>query len=147
MERVHVSVQRTEQGRFRATNAAGAQIEIGTGEDVFTPVELLLAALGACSAVDPDAVISRRTEPRSFTAEVSADYVREDENHLQDVLIQLAVALDDSADARRTARTVERALAHAHGKTCTVARTLERTTQVQAQSEVSFTSGEESPED
>ena len=146
MERVHVSVQRTAQGLFRATNKAGAQIEIGTGEDVFTPVELLLAALGACSSVDPDAVISRRTEPRSFAAEVSADYVREDENYLQDVLIQLAVELDDSPDTRRAARTVDRALAHAHEKTCSVARTLERRTEVRAQSEVSCTSGAESAE-
>lgn len=144
MERVHVSVQRTAQGRFRATNAAGAQIEIGTGEEVFTPVELLLAALGACSSIDPDTVISRRTEPRSFAAEVSADYVREDENYLRDVLIQLAVELDDSADAHRAARTVDRALAHAHGKTCTVARTLERKTEVRAESGVSFTSSDES---
>lgn len=144
MERVHVSVQRTAQGHFRATNAAGVQVEVGTGEDVFTPVELLLAALGACSSIDPDTVISRRTEPRSFAAEVSADYVREDENYLQDVLIQLAVELDDSPDTRRVARTVERALAQAHGKTCTVARTLERTTQVRALSEVSFTSSDES---
>ncbi len=147
MERVHVSVQRTAQGRFRATNAAGAQVEVGTGGDVFTPVELLLAALGACSSIDPDTVVSRRAEPRSFTAEVSADYVREDENYLRGVLIQLAVELDDSGDARRAARTVDRALAHAHGKTCTVARTLERRTEVRAQSEVSFTSCEESAED
>lgn len=144
MERVHVSVQRTQQGRFRATNAAGAQVEVGTGKDIFTPVELLLAALGACSSIDPDTVISRRAEPRSFTAEVSADYVREDENYLRDVLIHLAVELEDSADARRAARTVQRALAHAHGKTCTVARTLERRTEVRAESEVSFTSADQS---
>lgn len=146
VERIHVSVQRTAPGRFAATNSAGAKIEIGGDGSVFTPVELLLAALGACSSVDPDAVLSRHLEPRSFTAEVSADYVREDEHFLQNLLIRLAVDLDDSPQATRIARTVERALAYAHGKTCTVARTLERPTRVQAQSEVSFTSCEESAE-
>lgn len=142
MEQVSVHLDRVAQGRFRAENERGASIEVGLGDDVFTPVELLLAALGACSSIDPDAVISRRMEPESFSAEVSADYVREDENYLRDVLLRLAVELEDSPEAHRAARVIERALAAAHGKTCTVARTLERRTEVQAQSEVSFASGE-----
>src|SRR3954464_12107374 len=48
-----VRVERTDDGGFVARNDRGAQVSIGgSGDDgVFTPVELLLAALGGCEIV------------------------------------------------------------------------------------------------
>ena len=45
----HVTITREQLGSYIATNMAGVQIEFGEGEDQFTPVELLLVALGGCT--------------------------------------------------------------------------------------------------
>ena len=42
-----VTLQRTATGRYVATNARGVQLELGSDDDVFSPVEVLLAAIGA----------------------------------------------------------------------------------------------------
>ena len=74
-----VTVERTGAGRFTATNARGGTVEFGTGEGtLFTPVELLLAALGGCTAVDVDVATSRHAEPDGFTVTVSGDKVSDE---------------------------------------------------------------------
>ena len=46
-----VSLVRRSEGHYTATNARGGQIRLGAGKDAeFTPVELLLAAIGGGSA-------------------------------------------------------------------------------------------------
>jgi len=61
-----VSLVRRSQGHYTATNARGGQIQLGSGQDAeFTPVELLLAAIGGCSSIDVDTVTSRRGNPPS----------------------------------------------------------------------------------
>lgn len=67
-----VSLVRRSEGHYTATNARGGQIRFGAGKDAeFTPVELLLAAIGGCSSIDVDTVTSRRGEPTQFTVSVS----------------------------------------------------------------------------
>jgi putative redox protein len=62
-----VSIDRVAAGRFAARNDRGGRIAIGTGGDAdFTPSELLLAALGGCTAIDVDILTSRRAEPEAF---------------------------------------------------------------------------------
>jgi putative redox protein len=59
-----VDIERTSIGRYVVRNVRGGSITIGTGEDdSFTPVELLLAAIGGCTAIDVDLITSRRAEP------------------------------------------------------------------------------------
>ncbi|MGI8415726.1 MAG: OsmC family protein, partial [Nakamurella sp.] len=54
-----VTLERTAAGRFRAVNARGSVLEFGSGNDPdFTPVELLLAAIGGCSGIDVDILTS-----------------------------------------------------------------------------------------
>src|SRR5215467_8054314 len=57
----HVTVERTDDG-FVARNPRGAEIRFGTGgEDAdFTPVELLLAALGGCNIVTVEPLTAKR---------------------------------------------------------------------------------------
>ena len=77
---VHRSVrlERTANSRYVATNDRGGQISMGTGEGTdFTPVDLLLAAIGGCTAVDADILTSRRAEPDSFDVRVDAEKVRD----------------------------------------------------------------------
>ena len=64
-----VRLERIEHSRYLITNDRGGQISIGTGQGQgtdFTPVDLLLAAIGGCTAADVDALTSRRAEPDSF---------------------------------------------------------------------------------
>jgi putative redox protein len=57
-----VRVERTDDGGFIARNDRGAEVTIGgSGEDgVFTPVELLLAALGGCEIVTIEPLTTKR---------------------------------------------------------------------------------------
>src|SRR5216684_781351 len=73
-----VTVERSAQGVFIVTNSRGGQITFGTGSGAdFTPTELLLAAVGGCTAIDVDILTSRRAEPDSFQVRVDADKVRD----------------------------------------------------------------------
>ena len=73
-----VTVERIAPGRFLATNGRGASVvTVSAGGSDFTPVELLLAALGGCTAMDVDALTSRRAEPEAFEVIVEAEKVRD----------------------------------------------------------------------
>jgi len=69
-----VTIKRVANSRFTVANDRGGQITIGTGaETEFTPVDLLLAAIGGCTAIDVDILTSRRSEPDAFTVLVEAE--------------------------------------------------------------------------
>lgn len=57
-----VRVERTDDGGFVARNDRGAQVAIGGGDEdgAFTPVELLLAALGGCEIVTVEPLTADR---------------------------------------------------------------------------------------
>jgi putative redox protein len=57
-----VKVERTDDGGFVARNDRGAEVAIGgaDGDGVFSPVELLLAALGGCELVTVEPLTARR---------------------------------------------------------------------------------------
>jgi len=59
---ITVTLTRRDLMAYTATNGRGASIEVG-GQGNFSPVELLLAAIGGCTAVDVDVMTSRRAEP------------------------------------------------------------------------------------
>ncbi|MFF5257358.1 OsmC family protein [Actinomadura viridis] len=56
-----VNVRRTDDG-FEATNERGARVAIGSADEegVFSPVELLLAALGGCELVTVEPLTAQR---------------------------------------------------------------------------------------
>ena len=65
-----VGIQRIAPGQYTVTNERGGTITVGSGaEGEFTPVELLLTAIGTCTAIDVDVLTSRRAEPAEFTVE------------------------------------------------------------------------------
>jgi len=127
-----VTVTRTAPGRFRATNARGGVIEVGSGGDVdFTPVELLLAALAGCSAIDVDILTSRRSEPTSFDVRATATKVRDAlGNHLSDPRVRYRIAFPagPAGDAARS--VLPDAVRRSHDRLCTVSRTVELPTPV-----------------
>ncbi|MDQ0766478.1 putative redox protein [Streptomyces canus] len=129
-----VTVERTSTGHFVATNTRGGTISFGTGSDSeFTPVELLLAALGGCTAVDVDLATSRHAEPTTFSVEVSGNKINDElGNRLTDLAVTFTVTFPDGEGADRARTILPRAVKTSHDRLCTVSRTVEIGTPVTA---------------
>lgn len=133
-----VTVERTGIGHFTATNARGATISFGTGSDsegdaVFTPVELLLAAIGGCTAVDVDVATSRHAEPVRFSVEVTGNKVADElGNRMTDLAVTFSVDFAEGEGAERARTILPRAVSASHDRLCTVSRTVEIGTPVTA---------------
>ncbi|MEU6355559.1 OsmC family protein [Streptomyces sp. NPDC047072] len=128
-----VTVKRTSTGHFTATNARGGTIGFGTGSEEFTPVELLLAALGGCSAVDVDLATSRHAEPSTFSVEVTGNKVSDElGNRMTDLAVTFTVTFPDGEGAERARTILPRAIKTSHDRLCTVSRTIETGTPVTA---------------
>jgi uncharacterized OsmC-like protein len=122
-----VSIERVDEGIYLARNARGLELRFGSKDpEGFTPVELLLAAIAGCSAVDVDVVTGRRSTAESFTARVEAQAVRDESgNVLRDIELSFRVRFPDDADGDAARAILPRALAASHDRTCTVSRTIE----------------------
>lgn len=129
-----IELERTGRGRFRATNGRGESLEVGHGDDAsFTPVELLLVALAGCSAIDVDLLTTKRTEPERFTVSASGEKVRDElGNRLADLRLLFDVAFADDADGQAATDRLPGAIATSHDRLCTVSRTVEVGTPVDA---------------
>lgn len=125
-----VHLVRTSEGRYLAMNRNGVEIELGRGHDLFSPVELLLAALAGCAAIDLDAATSRHAEPEVFKVGVEAEKSSEGGNHLEDVKVTFSLRFPETAEGNEARSMVERVLKLSHDKLCTVSRSLENHTPV-----------------
>jgi putative redox protein len=122
-----VTVERVEAGRFAAVNDRGGRVvfSTGSGED-FTPVDLFLAAIGGCTAIDVDALTSRREEPDSFEIIVDADKVRDDGgNHLVNIEVIYRITFPAGADGDKARAILPEIVRKSHDRLCTVSRTIE----------------------
>ncbi|MET7465693.1 OsmC family protein [Nonomuraea sp. NPDC005501] len=123
----NVRVERTDDGGFRATNARGAEVRMGGGDEdgVFTPVELLLAAVGGCNIVTVEPLTAQRGHRLVRLAmTVAAD--KAEPNLLGPVTITYDVELP-SEEAGEVYRAVAERV---HEKYCTVSRSLQEGTEV-----------------
>jgi uncharacterized OsmC-like protein len=128
-----VTLRRTSLGHYEVRNARGGTMTIGTGGGAeFTPVELLLAALGGCTGADVDHITSKRAEPESFVVHVTADKVKDESggNRLVDLAIELRVAFPEGAEGDAARAMLPRAARMSHDRLCTVSRTVELGTPV-----------------
>lgn len=127
-----VTVQRTTAGRYAAVNGRGGRLTFGSGGDAdFTPVELLLAAIGGCSAVDVDVLTTRRAEPESFEVVVEADKARgADGSFLDNVRMSFRVSFPAGERGDAARELLPDAVARSHDRLCTVSRTVELPTPV-----------------
>ncbi|HVK26078.1 MAG TPA: OsmC family protein [Actinokineospora sp.] len=129
-----VSMTRVGLGRYEITNARGGKMTIGAGDDDdFSPVELLLAAIGGCTAVDVDHITSRRAEPTSFDVTVTGDKLRDAEkgNRMENLAVTFTVRFPDGAEGDSAREALPRAAKQSHDRLCTVSRTVEAGTPVQ----------------
>jgi len=122
-----VTVDRVETGVYLARNARGGELRFGsTAGDDFTPVELMLAAIAGCTAVDVDVVTGRRAEPTEFSMRVDAEKVRDEGgNRLRDIEVTFRVRFPEGEAGDAARAILPRALATSHDRTCTVSRTIE----------------------
>ncbi|MFF3413803.1 OsmC family protein [Streptomyces sp. NPDC002698] len=131
-----VTVERTGTGHFTATNTRGGTIAFGTGsgpggEDEFTPVELLLAAIGGCTAADVDVATGRHAEPTRFTLTVTGDKISDElGNRMTGLAVTFSVAFPDGEPGDRARAILPRAVKTSHDRLCTVSRTIEAGTPV-----------------
>lgn len=127
-----VSIARDAAGKYTVTNVRGGTIPVGTGSDgEFTPVELMLAAIGACTGVDVDILTSRRAEPTEFTIEVEAEKIRDAlGSRLTDIAVTFHVAFPDGAGGDAARELLPGAVRRSHDSLCTVSKTVELGTPV-----------------
>lgn len=129
------SVELTQIGehRFKATNPRGGVLPIGGGDDPdFSPVELLLAAVASCAAIDVEYITAKRAAPESYDVHVEADKVRDDQgNHLTNikVVFDLVFPEGEAGDAARS--VLPSAIEKSRDRICTVSRTVALPTPVE----------------
>jgi uncharacterized OsmC-like protein len=127
-----VSIARDAAGKYTVTNERGGTIPVGNGSDgEFTPVELMLAAIGACTAVDVDVLTSRRAEPTAFTVEVGAEKIRDAlGNRLTDIAVTFHVSFPEGEGGDAARELLPGAVRRSHDSLCTVSKTVELGTPV-----------------
>lgn len=126
-----VSIERIANSEYTVTNERGGQITVGGGGTEFAPVELLLAAIGTCTAIDVDILTSRRAEPDSFRIGVGAEKVRDaDGNHLSGITVTFRITFPDSEDGDEARAILPDVVKRSHDRLCTVSRTIELGTPV-----------------
>jgi uncharacterized OsmC-like protein len=121
-----VELSRMGHGRYKATNRRGGVLPIGSGDDPdFTPVELLLAAIAGCSAIDVDLITGKRAQPEAFDVQACGDKIRDEHgNHLANLRLVFDVTFPagDAGDAARA--VLQRAIEQSRDRLCTVSRTV-----------------------
>ncbi len=135
-----VDIERTSAGQYIARNVRGGSIRVGHGaddagadDDSFTPVELLLVALGGCTAIDVDLATSRRTEPDEFRIRVTGDKIQDESgNRMENLRIEFSVRFPAGAAGDAARQVLPRAVRVSHDRLCTVSRTVELGTPVAA---------------
>ncbi|PUA79361.1 OsmC family protein [Nocardioides currus] len=123
-----VELTRIGDARFKATNARGGETFMGTGgEDPdFTPVELLLAAIAGCSALDVEAITRKRADSTGFDVSVEGTKVRDDDgNHLTGLRVSFDVTFPDGPGGDAAREFLPRAIAMSRDRLCTVSRTVQ----------------------
>lgn len=130
-----VSLSRLGRHHFEATNSRGGKLSFGIAQRAeFTPIELLLVAIAGCTAMDVDAITVKRSEPARFQVSCSGHYTRSAHgNHLTDIKVDFDVEFPDSEGGRAAADVLETAIRKSHDRLCTVTRTVELETPVDAQ--------------
>ena len=126
-----VTLTRVSKGVFDVANERGGTMRIGGGGEDFSPVELLLAAIAGCTAIDVDYITTKRVQPETFTVDASGEKLRDDSgNHMGDLRVEFTVTFPEGEDGDRARDRLPDAIARSHDRLCTVSRTVERGTPI-----------------
>jgi putative redox protein len=121
-----IDLSRIDEGRYQATNRRGGVLPIGSGEGSdFTPVELLLAAIAGCSAIDVDLITGKRATPELFDVRAEGHKVRDEQgNHLVGLKVTFEVRFPEGEGGDRAREMLPRALQQTRDRLCSVGRTV-----------------------
>jgi putative redox protein len=121
-----IDLSRIGEGRYQATNRRGGVLPIGSGEGTdFTPVELLLAAIAGCSAIDVDLITGKRATPEQFDVRAEGHKVRDEQgNHLVGLKVTFDVRFPEGEGGDRAREVLPRALQQTRDRLCSVGRTV-----------------------
>lgn len=123
-----IALTKIGDARFKATNARGGETFMGTGgEDPdFTPVELLLAAIAGCSAIDVDLITAKRGASTGFEIAAEGRKVRDENgNHMTGLRVTFDVAFPEGPEGDAAREFLPRAIAMSRDRLCTVSRTVQ----------------------
>lgn len=122
-----VTLDRTGDFTFAATNVRGGVLPVGSGDDdTFTPVELLLVALAGCGAIDLEHLTGKRAPFASFAARSEGHKVRDElGNHLVDLRVTFDVTFPEGEGGDKAREFLPRALQQIEGRLCSVGRTVQ----------------------
>jgi uncharacterized OsmC-like protein len=121
-----VDLTRIGEHRYKATNRRGGVLPIGEGDDPdFTPVELLLAAVAGCAAIDVDYITGKRAEPEAFDVHVEGAKVRDEGgNHLTNLRVVFDVSFAEGEAGDKARAVLQSAIEKSRDRICTVSRTV-----------------------
>jgi uncharacterized OsmC-like protein len=122
----YVDIAKIGDARYKATNKRGGVLPIGEGDDPdFTPVELLLAAIASCTAIDVEYITRKRAAVESFSVRAEGDKVRdEDGNHLTNLRLVLDITFPEGEAGDAARAVLPDAIAKSRDRICTVSRTV-----------------------
>jgi uncharacterized OsmC-like protein len=100
---------------------------VGEGNDEeFSPVELLLTAIAACTAMDVDYITAKRAEATRMELRVQGDKIRDEQgNRLTDIEVTFDVEFPEGEAGDQARESLPRAVERSNQFLCTVSRTVE----------------------
>ena len=121
-----IDMVRIGEHRYKATNGRGGVLPIGGGDDPdFTPVELLLAALAGCGAIDLAHLVGKRAPYATFAARAEGHKVRDEGgNHLTGLTVTFDVTFPEGEGGDAAREVLPRSLQQITDRLCTVGRTV-----------------------
>jgi putative redox protein len=121
-----IDLDQIGEHRWKATNSRGGGVSIGPGQDPdFTPVELLLAAIAGCTAIDVDYITGKRAEPTAFDVHVEGEKVRDEGgNHLTNLRVVFDVDFPEGEAGDKARAVLQSAIEKSRDRICTVSRTV-----------------------
>jgi len=118
----HFEAQNEQGGAIRIDGAT----EVGGIEGGLSPMQLLLAAIGGCSAIDIVSILEKqRQDLQDLAVEVDGDKQKRD-TFSEFETIHLHYTFTGDLDARKVERAIDLSL----GKYCSVSKALEKTSEI-----------------
>lgn len=113
-----VTLRHTRPGAFAVVNDRGEVINIGDGSNAdFTPVALLLAAIGGCAALGVDFLIRERSTFEYFAVELRANKIRDENgNRLVDIWANFDTEFPDDDGGERARSYLPTAIQQSHDR-------------------------------
>ncbi|MFD5553601.1 OsmC family protein [Streptomyces sp. NPDC127068] len=129
-----IETVRNGHRNWTARNDRGAEVRIGAADDPlvqpsFTPVELLLAAIGGCGGLVVDRT-ARTIEHPDLRITVESRALPEDDGRVGRVRVTYEMVLPEGDD--RAAEVFARGVRLTHERYCTVSRTVEHGARIEA---------------